>query len=263
MKFFAAGLLLVNIAFAIWYVASDTAEQPISASDPGMERLVMVNEPMNPAAQDRTQADNEKKTEESPVDEAKEETSLTTSTDTQPDEPEPQQAPPAQQQASLFPATTSRGENCYVMSLFDSYTSAQVISTELEQLGYEVRLATRYSSKVKYLVYLPAYASAAEARNITRELQEKGQQDFQILAIKGKKNSISLGVYSQPHTAAIRQKQIESMGYSPVVEPVYGTPMGYQLEFNKHDISRLTPTEKRHLTDSFKNLTILPQKCSS
>jgi cell division septation protein DedD len=248
----------MNLAFALWYSVKGPDEEQMSSADPGIEMLAMVNESMKAAEHDSAPLDDDEETVEPTA-----KTSTAPSVASEPVVPDQQQKTSAQKPTRIVTKPTSRGENCYVMSLFDSRQSAEQASAELQQQGYQARLETRYSSKVTYLVYLPAYASAAEARKITRELEEKGQVDFQILTIKGQKNSISLGIYSQPHTAAIRQKQIEALGYEPVVEPVFGTPMGFQLEFNKPDISRLTSSEKRRLVDYFKNRTILPQKCSS
>lgn len=262
MKAFAAGLLFVNLVFAIWYSVKSPEEVTLSRADPGVELLVMVNEPASSQqATDTISEDtgNEAGEPESdtPAPELPAETPAEAVTQARAESGSQDEPAPAPTQSR------SRGDNCYMMSLFDSRENAQLALTELQQRGYQVRLATRYSSKVKYLVYLPAYASAQEAREITRELEEKGQTDFQILPIKGKRHSISLGIYSQPHTAEIRQKQIESLGYSPLVEPVFGTPMGFQLEFNKPDVSRIPSAEMRNLIKIFKNLTIRPQKCSS
>lgn len=289
MRFFALGLLLTNLAFAIWYYSSrETTETPVPRVDAGMEMLVTVNENQRSVeAKNSEENTKRKKVESTPKAPVKPEPVKPKPVKPEPVKPEPVKPEPVKPEpvkpTPVKPSETTQqqqkkrvnnevkpainklaiGENCYVMSLFASRPSAQETLSELQQYGYQVRLTIRYASKVKYLVYLPSYASADEARVITEELIEKGQQDFQVLTIKGKKNSISLGIYSQPHTAEIRQKQIETLGYSPVVEPVYGTPMGFQLEFNKQDDSRLTPIEKQRLKDSFTDLRVLPQKCGS
>lgn len=254
MKFFAAGLLFVNLVFAIWYSLKPAQNVSIPQADPGVELLVMVNEPA-PSQTEAVAGSGEGDSEPSP------EPDISAVAQSQVGS---QDKEASISQSSPVPAQSrSEDDVCYIMSLFDSRQSAESAMTELQKAAYRVRLTTRYSSKVTYLVYLPAYADASEARKITRELEEKGQSDFQILPIKGKRHSISLGIYSQPHTAEARKKQIESLGYSPLVEPVYGTPMGFQLEFNKPDMSRLSSAEMSRLIAIFKNLTIRQQKCGS
>jgi hypothetical protein len=264
MRLFLAGLLVLNIGFAGWYWfihESVTETVQVPPVDRGVEMLKLATEQQEVVDTDTSVA------------EVQQDTSVQAIAVAQPVAEEREvraSSPPAtekkdtRKQEQQAKARKSGNRQCFRMGMFEQKQDAEYRMTEMQALGYTVKLVTRYQRKAKYLVYLPAYPSYAAARKVTDQLRDSGQQDFQILTILGEKNSISLGVYSQPHTAEIRRKQIADLGYQPIVDPVYGgKPLGYNIEFSKKDGSDLTDSEKDFLLISEKKVSIEPYKCGS
>ncbi len=67
-----------------------------------------------------------------------------------------------------------------------------------------------------YWVYLPA-ASADRARTIVADLDRHGMKDYFI----GKRNYISLGIFSGIDKARARQQTVKKLGYNAVLDPRY------------------------------------------
>lgn len=158
-------------------------------------------------------------------------------------------------------ARTRAKASCYVLGDFLIKNDAKVALKGIKALDYQASLKTYYPEKSKLLVYLPSFPTLADARKVVRELKAKGQEDFQILAIKGKRNGISLGVFRQPTMAEERVAEIASLGYSPIMMSVTGKKIKYRINFNKKNSISLTDDEKRFLAKSFKNVAIKPLKC--
>jgi len=242
MRFFLAGLLLVNIVFAVWYWLIKEPET-VSLPKPmaGVETLVLASE-QNPA--EAVSWLNEViQTEESPK--------------------ERQEKEKIEKENKSKKTSKSIMKYCYATDKFDAREQAEKISFDLTSRGYQTSITTLYLLKPKYLVYLQSYPSLSEARYVTRHLKESGQKDYQILTVNGNKNSISLGVYSQIKTAKIRRREIEALGYKPIIEPAYGKISGYRVEFSKQDQSLMTEQDKVLLFKSYRNGSIESIKCGS
>ncbi len=265
MRFFLLGLLIINFVFAAWYWLirqPDVIQLPGPAA--GVEKLVLVSE--------RQHATNLVKQSESALPESADE------------EDKPQQQPPAKKSRPLRqqkvetarlepkkvprklaqqPINPSTNQYCYATTKFKSRLLADDVLADLQALGYRASVVTQYSLKPKYLVYLPSYPSLKAARKVTDHLKASGEKDFQILTINGNKNSISLGVYSQTDTAKIRMKDIETLGYIPIIAPAYGKVSGYRVEFNKPDQSLMSEQDKVELFKSYRKGSIESIKCGS
>ncbi len=290
MRMFFAGLLLLNVAFGLWYwfMYEPVTVQPPRA-DHGVEMLRLVSEQQqiedtdHPVAQVQQHAavsTAESQPAPTPKPDVTAEPAVTPKPDVTAEPavtPESVATPKPAVTAEPPPVTASNDvpeqavqarvsksrNQCYLMGVFEQRQAAEYRMTEMHALGYIAKVAIQYTQKANYVVYLPAYPSYAEASVVTEQLRERGKQDFQILAIKGQKNSISLGVYSRPGTAEIRRREIAALGYEPVVAPIYGEPSGYTIEFRKKDGSELDENEKDFLLISEKKLTIDTVKCGS
>jgi len=152
---------------------------------------------------------------------------------------------------------------CYQMAYFTSHQDAEAAISGMSTLGYKTRLDTIYPEKGRLLVYLPSFQDINQARKVTEELKSKGIKDYQILAIKGNTNAISLGVFSHADTAKERIKEIRKLGYEPVVQSVVGPPIKYRVYFYKINRSILNKDERQFLTNSFKKVKIITIKCES
>jgi len=152
---------------------------------------------------------------------------------------------------------------CYQMAYFTSHHDAEAALSGMNTLGYKTRLDTIYPEKGRLLVYLPSFQDIEQARKVTQELRSKGIKDYQILAIKGSTNAISLGVFSHADTAKERIKEISRLGYEPVVQSVVGPPIKYRVYFYKINRSILNKDERQFLINSFKKVKINTIKCES
>jgi len=242
MRFFLYGLLLLNVALFAWQLLSpELPEARLPAVDRGVEPLVLMSEKEH-AANSPVPAT------EKPVIPVAESTP-----------PRPKTVP--RQAATPKPAVQKKAPPvCYQLTGLERRKEVDIALTGMQALGYATELKTDYKKGSKFLVYLPSYPSLAEARKVTAALEDKGVRDYQILALEGKKNSISLGVFSLHNIAEKRLLEISQLGYEPVLQPVSGK-IRYRILFSKGDNSRLTDEEDRFLLNSFKNSTISTIKC--
>ena len=154
-------------------------------------------------------------------------------------------------------------DQCYLMSYFTNNQDAETAISGMQALEYKTRLDVIYPETGRLLVYLPPFPDIDQAREVTRALKEKGIRDFQILAIKGNKNAISLGVFSHADTAKERVKEISKLGFKPAVQSVVGAPLKYQIYFYKTKKAGLNNDERHFLVNSFKKVKITTTKCES
>ena len=159
-------------------------------------------------------------------------------------------------------SATSAGQ-CYLMAYFGNQEDAESAVAGLQALDYKAELDLVYPEKARLLVYLPAYPDIKQARKVTRDLKKKGIRDFQILAIRGSKNAISLGVFSHADTAKERIKEMRDLGYHPIVQSVVGPSIRYRVYFHKTGRTVLNAEERRFLINSFKKVKITTTKCQS
>lgn len=98
---------------------------------------------------------------------------------------------------------------CYALGPVEAEDKANVIQVKLSHEGFT---ANTRSGEIKepagYMVFLPAMP-ADEAKRVVTDLRKHGVKDYFV----GKKNFISLGIYSRKGKANIRQQQIIDYGY--------------------------------------------------
>lgn len=245
MRFFLIGLLILNIVFFIWQQSRDsTPAAPFIAVSNGVEGLVMVREQAAVLAQAMQKAD-QKKTRQSAT-QVKDFAAA-------PRKPEIK--------ADKNPKIVRKKKAyCYQLGQFKAREEVDVALTGMNALDYQAELKMDYPLKSKLLVYLQAYPSLQEARKVTEDLKSRGITDYQILAVYGKKNGISLGVFSSREVALDRVREIRNIGYEPVLQPVSGK-LWYKIRFSRRDKAELSGQETRFLLKSFKNIKIRPIKC--
>ena len=98
---------------------------------------------------------------------------------------------------------------CYALGPVADEDKAKVVQINLSHEGFTTN--TR-SGEIKepagYMVFLPAMP-ADEAKRVVTDLRKHGVKDYFV----GKKNFISLGIFSRKGKARIRQQQIVDYGY--------------------------------------------------
>ena len=95
------------------------------------------------------------------------------------------------------------------------------IRAEIEETGRQVPAG--------FWVLLEGRHTAAEARRILREMEDKGLQDVAITPLEDGTHAISLGIYSRQTTLDDRRREIIAQGYVPVVRERTRTEIAYSL----------------------------------
>lgn len=121
------------------------------------------------------------------------------------------------------------GRVCQTVGPLLDKNDAASISAQLYQQGYqpavrggEVRVPSGY------WVYMPAMP-AGKARAIVNDLDANGMTDYFI----GKRNHISLGLFSSKDKALARQKRIKMVGYDAELDQRYRTRTVYWLDIEE------------------------------
>lgn len=184
-------LLLLNLVYFGWhhYQLNGDVEN-FSASDPGVEKLVLLYEA-------NKQADTVVKSTQMPILEQAN-----------------GMANDSGQQVAGDDST------CYEIGPFSKREDAQQL---LELMKPDVKQVTLYDKSkmlTKFWVFLPSQKNLQAAKKMVNQLASKGIKDYQILTILGKKNAISLGLYKDRKLAELQVQHIKSLGYSPEIRVI-------------------------------------------
>lgn len=99
-------------------------------------------------------------------------------------------------------------------------SAALAFAQGVREFGAEAVVETREEAvSSTWWVYLPAFASEAEARAMLAELQGKGIDSY-YMRNGDMAGGISLGVYSREESAGIAQRQLAEQGYMPSIREV-------------------------------------------
>jgi len=251
MRAFLLGLVLLNVVFLLWQMLSDEASIQIPKTVPGVKLLALVSEAKNV---------------DPVVDEAAEikpESVIVANKNPKEKSVSPIIEVPATPASTPKPLVKVAQSICYSLSGFAQKKAADDALKKLLTRNYIVKTTVVYPQKSKFLVYLPSLGSLTNAKKITDDLKKKKIKDFQILALKGKDNGISLGVFRNPEIAEKRVKQIAALGYAPILQPISGKPLNYKLQLNRKDKQPLTVAEQGFIKKSFKNTQLKQKKCTS
>jgi len=266
MRFFLIGLIILNTGVFAWQLLKEDQARPtVTAVNRGVEKLVLARELADQKEQEAIRKqlalDEIKKQKEADLLKAKREAEQRKLKERQVAEQKRQQALVAKSKRDAqIQASKPKGSVCYQMGQFKERSEANVALTGLDALDYKAKLVADYSAKSKFLVYLPGYSSLQGAQKATADLVSKGITDFQILAVYGKKNGISLGVFSQYDTANNRIREIKKLGYEPILQAISGK-LEYHIDFNKRDKSTLSDGESSFLQKTLKNIKISQINC--
>lgn len=110
-------------------------------------------------------------------------------------------------------------------------SDARAVSVLLSAGGYVPRTRAEKVREPKgYWVYMPAMP-AREARRIVAELDANGMKDYFV----GKRNYISLGIFSGKDKAQARLDQVRALGLEAVLDQRYRTRNVYWLAIEEHE----------------------------
>ncbi len=204
-------LIFLNAAFLTWQLhrPAPPRERPVPSADPGVERLILVDE----------------------VDEL----------------PEPRSPPPkpeARGASAAAPVPASElsvaveskdmpesQPHCGTVGPLDDRRAATRLADRLARLDAETQLRKGEVPVERYWVMLPPMASRAAASRVEQALKRRGVRDLQVLGADDRENAISLGLYQQRESADRRVRQIRSMGYDPKLEIVERARTAYWIDY--------------------------------
>ncbi len=227
MRFFFLLLLLGNIAFFTWhfqlgaYSKMDASAEVFARTDPGVAELVMLSER---AQRETTLA----QLTERPPEPGAPPAAAPVPTPAPAPLPAPAPVRPASPPAPASPARIL--ERCIVAGPYESMEVAEDARRTAVQAGIHAEIEeTGRQVPAGFWVLLEGRYTAAEARRIRREMDDKGLQDIAITPLEDGTHAISLGIYSRQTTLEDRRREIIAQGYVPVVRERTRTEIAYSL----------------------------------
>ncbi len=228
MRYLVYILVLANLAYFGWHQYSP-AEKPPEMKPvplaPGIEPLVLLSE--RPGAEPPAVAAIKKTGKvRQPVETAETETESII-----------EYSAPAQVEATQDAvAGLEPGRVCQTIGPLLDKNDAASISAQLYQQGYQPAVrGGEVREPSGYRVYMPAMP-AGEARAIVNDLNASGMKDYFI----GKRNHISLGIFSSKRKAQTRLKRIKTLGYDAVLDQRYRTRTVFWLDIEEQEQSLLS-----------------------
>lgn len=241
MRWFFAGLLLVNIAFLAWHwqragvdvvpaagrvssgPASGTGLTLLSELDamPGQRPAVQTVVPEEPPAPAAEPGEPAEVTAAEPQDEGPAQ------------EPPPAVADTPIAAAMAEPVAEIPKTLCQRLFYLESQADAQVIAKALQKVGGEsIREGHEAHNKKRYWVLLPPVSSAATTSATIERLKKAGIKDYYLIRSGESKNAISLGVFSSPDAAQRRIRQIRDLKLKPRMDEINVPTERWWVEFS-------------------------------
>jgi len=142
--------------------------------------------------------------------------------------PEPQRAPlppldPALPELALVTEIAQAeqdpdAELCYSIGPLATLLSQQRAEDRLRPFASAIRTRqTSADSDRGWWVFLPT-GSRAEATSLSRELAERGVEDYYVVTSGAMENNVSVGLYERIENARARQTRIRAMGFNAQLE---------------------------------------------
>jgi len=124
------------------------------------------------------------------------------------------------------PAAVQPPPTCWTIGPIDARTEPSDLLVRLSRQGH---VATLREGKIQlpsgYQVYLPAM-SAEKASEVVSTLKAAGMNDYFV----GKRNRISLGIFSSKGKARIRQQRVRRLNYDALLDARYRTRKVYWID---------------------------------
>lgn len=111
---------------------------------------------------------------------------------------------------------------CWQLGPFEDEAQAMSLVPELP-VGIEVLKTSKMQIRLPngYYVLIPAFQERSKAREVVRQLKDKGIKDSWIFVSGPLKNAISLGMFSREENAKRRHKSVASKGFESELYPRY------------------------------------------
>jgi len=216
-------LVIFNLAYFAWHQYSPTDKppdlKPVPLA-PGIEPLVLLSERHNPESPATAVAGKEATTQQSAGSTSTEKETI----------PVIEYVAPVQVDETQNTLASHEPERvCQTIGPLLDKNDAASISAQLYQQGYTPAVrGGEVREPSGYWVYMPAMP-VGKARAIVKDLDANGMKDYFI----GKRNHISLGIFSSKRKAQTRQKRIKSLGYDAALDQRYRTRTVFWLDIEE------------------------------
>ena len=236
MRYLAFFLVLANLGYFAWYQYSPRQKPveivPASAA-PGVNQLVLLSERAvaePPAELREVRADNDAA---EPVEQ------LTAAVQAETEDPVEQEngnsAATLDREAEPEPVSAAPKPMCHTLGPLVDTGEVTSISEKLSEYGFRLNVrGGKLREPAGYWVYMPAMP-AAKARSIVADLDAKGMKDYFI----GRKNHISLGIFSTEKKARKRLKRVKELGYDAELGQRYRSRAVYWLDIEEQELPLL------------------------
>lgn len=218
MKYLVYLLLGLNLAYFVWHQTQPPQSSPapqIMPLPPGIEPLVLLSERPrgNPVTTEPATMSNET---EQVVEVA-------------PD-PAPAAATPVTDTPEI-PAVVEVLPICHTIGPIKKRSEASELRGQLSQQDYPATLREgEIQAPSGYQVFLPEMSSK-KAREVVNALKSAGMNDYYV----GKRNHISLGIFSVKGKAQIRQQAVRKLGYDAMLDVRYKTRKVYWIDIEENN----------------------------
>lgn len=173
--------------------------------------------------------------------------------------------PPSTQPNEPTPVTAlPQTQGCIVLGGFVDQAVTEQVAGLLSGHGIASKLHTvETQGESSYLVYLPPFASHAEALTKLRELKAKAIDSF-IIADGERVNGISLGVFAKEESAKKLQSQLSDKGYNTSLTNTARVSQQYTLQVNSQLKHMLTEPIIREISQKYagNKLTEIDSPCT-
>lgn len=204
MKYLVYLLLVLNIAYFAWY----QSQPPRTPPAPHVAPLPADVEPLMLLSERRQVTPPTSEPADKPADTAVEVT------------PEPELVPPVEIQPV-----------CHTIGPVDVREEASGLLNQLTKQGHPAELRdSEVQAPSSYQVYLPEMSSE-QAREIVKTLKAAGMTDYFV----GKRNRISLGIFTNKGKARDRLQNVRKLGYDAVLKVRYKKRKVYWIDIEESD----------------------------
>lgn len=140
-------------------------------------------------------------------------------------------------------------------------TTAEVAIRLRDRLSVQDFAATLREGEIEipssYQVYLPATTSG-KAREVVSTLEAAGMTDYFV----GRRNRISLGIFSSKSKALVRREAIRKLGYDAMLNTRYKTSKVYWIDTEeKTDHPPESPVDWQQLTSDYPEVKVQQVSC--
>ena len=283
MRYLVYILVITNLVYFVWHQLFP-AHKPVDLqavpTPPGVNRLLLLSERVaaEPAAEQQDAGEGADAPQQStaPVgrlaaaapqeqikptsQQADVHVAVNDKPETEPEsqsEPEPQYEPKAEPASEAVVQAVAEAV-CHTIGPLADTADVVSISEKLSKLGFQPSMrGGKIRQPAGYWVYMPAM-SRSKARSIVADLDAQGMKDYYI----GRKNHISLGIFSTEKKARKRLNRIKELGYDAELGQRYRNRAVFWLDVREGDLPLTGSRTWEEIRQSHKGIDLEQVSCA-